>query len=127
MALVDDLAPIGVLPFQLEPEAHSLRHREGRGRVIDREVVDVRGKAYAVRYVVRPAVRHELFDLNGGRHGVERKVTRIDCADAIAVHEPESAIRGLGQHGSGATGDGTRFNSDGGVDHCPAAATLPTG
>src|SRR5271165_2677692 len=46
-ALVDHLSPVLVLAFELEAEAHFLRHNEAQRRVINREIPNVRRQPQA--------------------------------------------------------------------------------
>src|SRR5262249_36207471 len=68
--------------------------------------------------IVRLAVGGDLFDVHWRRKFVERKVVRIDDADAIQRPEPQSSIRGLGGLRTEAPGRGTASYSVGVVENC---------
>ena len=71
------------------------RNKAERG-VVDREIADQRRQAQVRRQLVGVIVGGDLLNVYRRRKVVERKVTRVDDADAIVRQEPQLSIRRLG-------------------------------
>ena len=71
------------------------RRDQAQGGVLDSEVADVGGQAHPGPEVVWFVVGDDLLDVHRRRQLIERKMLRIDDADAAKTQEPQFAIRGF--------------------------------
>src|SRR5208283_2993439 len=93
---IADVLPIAIPAFQLVTKKHLLRRDEAEPGIVDLEIANQRRQAQTGRRIVALAIGADLLDMHRRRKLVERKVTRIDDADAVPRQEPNSSIRGFG-------------------------------